>query len=85
MRYLFLVFILFNCADKNNSGSRDVGQRDIRQVKTEAEIPEKDDLLGIWTDGSGPNASFRIDDDSIYNVEHLALASIYHCNCWSLY
>ena len=28
----------------------------------------KDLILGIWTDGSGPNASFRIESDSIYNV-----------------
>lgn len=28
------------------------------------------DITGIWTDGSGPNASFSIDYDSIYNVEH---------------
>lgn len=27
-------------------------------------------IVGIWTDGSGPNASFSISKDSIYYVEH---------------
>lgn len=27
-------------------------------------------IVGIWTDGSGPNASFSISNDSIYYVEH---------------
>ncbi len=27
-------------------------------------------LKGVWTDGSGPNASVRIEEDSIYDVEH---------------
>jgi hypothetical protein len=27
-------------------------------------------LAGVWTDGSGPNASVRIEEDSIYDVEH---------------
>jgi hypothetical protein len=73
MRYLLLVFVLFNCADKNNTGSRKVAQQDVRPSKTKAETPEKNNLLGVWTDGSGPNASFRIDDDSIYDVEHFTM------------
>jgi hypothetical protein len=27
-------------------------------------------IIGIWTDGSGPNASFSVSKDSIYYVEH---------------
>lgn len=27
-------------------------------------------ILGVWTDGSGPNASIRVERDSIYDVEH---------------
>jgi hypothetical protein len=32
---------------------------------------QKDSIDGVWTDGSGPNASFSIENDStIYDVEH---------------
>lgn len=31
----------------------------------------EDLILGVWTDGSGPNAGVRIEKDSIYNVELL--------------
>jgi hypothetical protein len=27
-------------------------------------------LAEVWTDGSGPNASVRIEEGSIYDVEH---------------
>lgn len=27
-------------------------------------------IMGVWTDGSGPNASVRFEKDSIYDVEH---------------
>lgn len=32
-------------------------------------IPLDNNILGIWTDGEGPNASFSIDKDSIHFVE----------------
>jgi hypothetical protein len=32
---------------------------------------QRDSIDGVWTDGSGPNASFSIENDStIYDVEH---------------
>ena len=38
-------------------------------------ITEGGDLiLGVWTGGAGPNASVQIENDSIYNVEHLERA-----------
>jgi hypothetical protein len=38
--------------------------------KTKEEKLEPNEVLGVWTDGTGPNASFRIEKDSIYDVEH---------------
>jgi hypothetical protein len=74
MRYLIVVFILFNCADKKNTKSHEFARVGERPVRSKGEIPGKDELLGVWTDGSGPNASFRIDEDSIYNVEHFMMS-----------
>ena len=31
-------------------------------------------ILGVWTDGTGPNASIRFEIDSLYNVEALEMA-----------
>jgi hypothetical protein len=40
------------------------------EKETKEEEFDPDELLGVWTDGTGPNASFRIEKDSIYDVEH---------------
>jgi len=31
-------------------------------------------ILGVWTDGTGPNASIRFENDSIYNVDLFEMA-----------
>jgi hypothetical protein len=45
------------------------------QVETSSEnnglIFTKRQLIGVWTDGTTENATFRIDADSLLNVEHL--------------
>jgi hypothetical protein len=43
------------------------------------EITEKADISldGVWTDGSGPNASFGIEKDSIRDVEHFTTSKMY--------
>jgi hypothetical protein len=38
------------------------------QSPTESQF--ENTLTGVWTDGSEPNASVRIEEDSIYDVEH---------------
>ena len=75
MRYLILVFVLFNCGNINNTANRMVLEHDVKPFQTELQIPEKNELLGVWTDGSGPNASFKINEDSMYNVEHFTMTS----------
>ncbi|MEI9918970.1 MAG: hypothetical protein WDO14_09235 [Bacteroidota bacterium] len=37
---------------------------------THASMYFDNNVVGIWTNGSGPNASFSITEDSIYYVEH---------------
>lgn len=80
MKYLMLVVVLLGCNDKKNMANRQILKQDVKPQNTEVTVPKKNELLGVWTGGSGPNASFRIDKDSIYNVEHFTMTKYSYDN-----
>jgi hypothetical protein len=71
MKKLILGLLITNtltfCSVKNDNPTTNEKAVE-KEVKEEKKEP--DGVLGVWTDGSGPNASFRIEEDSIYDVEH---------------
>jgi hypothetical protein len=74
MKKILLGLLIFNmltfCSSKNDQLETN-GKTDEKGIEEERE--EKNDpneILGVWSDGTGPNASFRIEKDSIYDVEH---------------
>lgn len=66
MRYLILGFValvFFSCSTKATK------EETMQDQMPSTEKP-KTELNGVWTDGSGPNASFSIHEDQIRDVEH---------------
>ena len=53
---LFLLLLLTACTASEKANEQSA-------------VIDKNKLPGIWTDGSGPNSTIRIDDDSIYNFD----------------
>jgi hypothetical protein len=65
IKTLGLIGLLLVSCDKTTTADK--------EFKASQETIDKisdDSLDGIWTDGSEPNASFTIDNDSIRDVEH---------------
>ena len=62
---LALTTLLFSsCNSSETKNDTDDATKDVIR-----NVPDTS-LDGAWTDGSGPNASFAIEDDSIFDVEH---------------
>lgn len=70
MRYILFLVVLLGCVEKKNVKNALAQESGSIHTPIDTEIPAKNELLGVWTDGSGPNASFQIDEDSVFNVEH---------------
>lgn len=73
MLRLLVAAMLTSCSVKNDnpeSNRETIENQDTIANDTEIEKMELNQVLGVWTDGTGPNASFRIEEDSIYDVEH---------------
>ena len=74
MKYILLSIILLACETKNQRANGLHQDIDSTPRASAEKHPAKNEILGIWADGSGPNASFRIDEDSIYDVEHFTMS-----------
>jgi hypothetical protein len=69
MKTLFLGLLLFVTLTFCSSKTEKI-EGDNKGKITEDEEKRGKLILGVWTDGSGPNASVRIEEDSIFDVEH---------------
>ena len=58
---LLIVNAMTFCSEKTSTEKK----QEIHEGKI-----DKKSIVGIWTDGSGPNASVSIEADSIFEVEH---------------
>jgi hypothetical protein len=71
MRIVLSGLLLINILTSCSSGTGKINEEGKGEVTEDKEYMEiKNSILGVWTDGSGPNASVRIEKDSIYDVEH---------------
>lgn len=67
MRLTIVTLITLLLASCNTSETKDDIDEATKDVVSDV---AETSLDGVWTDGSGPNASFSIEDDSIFDVEH---------------
>jgi hypothetical protein len=65
---LFLLSILTLCTSKTEQITEE------KKLKITGDNEKLEmSILGVWTDNTGPNASFLIEEDSIYGIEHFEL------------
>jgi hypothetical protein len=69
MKTLLLGLFLLNALTFCSSKTEKINEEEKGGITEDEEKGEKL-ILGVWTDGSGPNASVRFEWDSIYDVEH---------------
>ncbi len=65
MKRLLLGLLIVNAMTFCSKKTPAEKKREIHEGKIDENL-----VLGIWTDGSGPNASISIEADSIFDVEH---------------
>lgn len=61
---IFWLVIPLGCSKATTDTEKEI------EVHDKNKKPSHASLDGVWTDGSGPNATFRITGNSIYDVEH---------------
>ncbi len=66
---ILLSILIWGCTSPKKSDDVDTTKASPK-IDEQSSIFFKDKIIGIWTGGESPNATFEINKDSIYYVDH---------------